>query len=153
MSPQGKDVTHLMEELPPSRPRTQQQGAYRPPVLSQGDYHPAPQQTMNYGGRGQWRTVFKAVDGNRKEIFTETRPEVKTTGNIVHIHSERFDWIMGIDKVEVLEVEYGELPPAQPIVTAGDKTIEEFEQEERDRILAEIAEEGPFLEDEVSVAG
>ena len=156
MSIRGKDVTSLMSDPPPYRPQAQQQGAYRPTVQSQGEYAPlVSQPQVTYGGRGQWRTVFKAVDGNRKEIFTETRPEVKTTGNIVHIHSERFDWIMGIDKVEVLEVEYGELPPVvvqEPVVESTAQSVEEFEDAERAKILAEIAAEGPLFEDE-GIAG
>lgn len=146
----GKDVTDLMNEPPPQR--RAQRSTYRPPVQDQQHQYVAAQPPMNYGGRGQWRTIFKTVDGGKKEIFTETRPEVKSTGNVVHIHSERFDWIMGIDKIEILEVEYGEIPPPPPQTIDSQQTIEEFEEEERGRILADIAEEGPIFSDE-GVAG
>lgn len=123
--PRGKDLTNLMNEAPPQRQRT------TPPV----------RQEMYYGGYGRWRTVFKVVGRPQKEVFTEQRPEVKNNGSVVHIHSDRFDWIVGFDKIEALEIEFGDLPPEQkelePIEAVS---IEEFEKREREELLAEEAE-------------
>lgn len=111
--PEGRDLTNLA--MGNEAPRIRPQPTYRPPVQSVAPtteampQRIAPTNGLRFGGNGQWRTILKTKDRNMT-TFTQERPTVTTSGTLVHIHSERFDFIMSIDKIEELEIEFGEVP-------------------------------------------
>ncbi len=127
--PAGKDLT-MMNDPNYEHPRAQQNPTYISGQAGPSQGVPAPYVQPNMPiPNGKWRTILKIVGKPTKSALTNTRPTVTLMGSMMHIHSDRFDWVLSFDRIEDLEIEFGEVAPPhvvpdEPLDTVTESVVE-----------------------------